>query len=235
MNNLVSFHPVSECALLIEFNLPDSTELSVFIGQVTQQVYHQLEHSVMNVTPSYTTILIDYLPHRMSQTQLIAKLDLVIEQVDSAPIKTFANSMIELPVYYHPEVAPDLERFQAMGIDIDAFIEFHTTAIYTVQATGFAPGFAFMGDVVTDIQLPRHDTPRLKVPRGSVAIAENKTAVYPCESPGGWNIIGNCPIDLYHPENSPMIPFIIGGQVRFVAINRERFIQLGGQFSEAES
>ncbi|MCY9804450.1 carboxyltransferase domain-containing protein, partial [Vibrio scophthalmi] len=74
--------------------------------------------------------------------------------------------------------------------------------------------------------------PRLQVPKGSVAIADNKTAVYPCDSPAGWNIIGNCPIALYDPNQSPMTPFSIGDQVKFVAINKAHFLELGGVISE---
>lgn len=232
MTNKLTFSPVSECALLINFNQPDSAELSATIGRVTQAFYQQLSHCIMNVTPSYTTILVDYLPHRNQLITLQKQLSDIIEKVQSEPANQVERRLIELPVYYHPDVGPDLVRFEQNGNDIAQTIALHTSTIYTVQATGFAPGFAFLGDVVTDIQYSRHATPRLQVPKGSVAIADNKTAVYPCESPAGWNIIGNCPIALYDPKQSPMTPFSIGDQVKFVAINKAHFLKLGGVISE---
>ncbi|ODS04856.1 5-oxoprolinase subunit B family protein [Vibrio scophthalmi] len=232
MTDKLTFSSVSECTLLINFNQPDSAELSATIGRVTQAFYQKLSHCIMNVTPSYTTILVDYLPHRIQLITLQKQLSDIIEKVQSEPENQVERRLIELPVYYHPDVGPDLVRFEQNGNDIEQTIALHTSTIYTVQATGFAPGFAFLGDVVTDIQCARHATPRLQVPKGSVAIADNKTAVYPCDSPAGWNIIGNCPIALYDPNQSPMTPFSIGDQVKFVAINKAHFLELGGVISE---
>lgn len=232
MTDKLTFSAVSECALLVRFNQTDSAELSATIGQVTQVIYQQLNHCVMNVTPSYNTILVDYLPHRMPLINLQKQLTSIISQAKTKPQDQTKRQLIELPVYYHPDVGPDLARFNQRGLDIEQTIALHTATIYTVQATGFAPGFAFLGDVVTDLTLTRHATPRLNVPQGSVAIADNKTAVYPCNSPAGWNIIGNCPSRLYDPTRSPMTPFSIGDQVKFVAINQERFFELGGVISE---
>ena len=232
MSYALSFSPVSECAVLIQFNQSDSTQLSIFIGQVSQDIYRELNASVMNVTPSYNTILVDYLPHRISLSQLQAQLIQLVKLAEKSPATSISHNVIELPIYYHLDVGPDLKRLQTLGIDIETVIAQHTQTLYTIQAIGFAPGFAFLGDVVTSIQLPRHPTPRLQVPKGSVAIDENKTAVYPSASPGGWNIIGNCPIELYHPSKIPMTPFTIGGRVQFSAINKADFLALGGIISQ---
>ncbi|MCW8334934.1 5-oxoprolinase subunit B family protein [Vibrio paucivorans] len=225
-----TLEPIAECSTLVCFNSTPSPALSLHIAQVSKAIHDELGTLVMNVTPSYHTILVDYLPHRVNVFEFHARLESVIKhtQVD---LDTSLAPVIELPVYYDIDVGPDIPLYQAKGISIEDLIEAHTSVSYTVSAVGFAPGFAFLTSVAESLQLPRKSSPRLRVPKGSVAIADNQTAVYPNLSPGGWNIIGNCPIDLYDPNNSPMTPFEIGAQVQFRSISKQEFTSLGGVIS----
>ncbi|WP_459782832.1 carboxyltransferase domain-containing protein, partial [Photobacterium sp. R1] len=77
--------------------------------------------------------------------------------------------------------------------------------------------------------MPRHAEPRLSLAPGSVGIANRQTAVYPAQSPGGWQIIGNCPKPLFNPEREPMTPFNVGDQVCFQPVDRSTFKSLGGK------
>ncbi|MDF5425968.1 carboxyltransferase domain-containing protein, partial [Vibrio parahaemolyticus] len=106
-------------------------------------------------------------------------------------------------------------------------ITLHTKTEYAVSAIGFAPGFAFLSDVDTQLHMARLATPRTHVPAGSVGIADSKTAVYPSDSPGGWNIIGKSPLALFS-DSPPFIPFEVGDKVTFNAISKQEFIYLGG-------
>ncbi len=116
----------------------------------------------MNVTPSYTTILIDYLPYRIAPSSFAKR---VIQCVEKASLTDAQPSApVELPVYYHPEVGPDLALYQQQGLSVDDVIALHTRPTYTVCAIGFAPGFAFMTDVAEPLRRPRHATPRLSLP-----------------------------------------------------------------------
>ena len=108
-------------------------------------------------------------------------------------------------------------------------INIHTATEYRVYAIGFAPGFAYLGQVDERIAAPRLATPRLKVPRGAVAIADQQTAVYPAESPGGWNLIGMCPTPMFDPLRDPPMPVAVGGRVRFEAVDRATYLELGGE------
>ena len=105
----------------------------------------------------------------------------------------------------------------------------HSNQSYQVYAIGFAPGFAYLGEVDPLLQMPRLSTPRAKVPRGAVAIADRQTAVYPAQSPGGWNLIGLCPTPMFTPDASPVMPVAVGDEVRFVAIDEAEFLRLGGE------
>lgn len=221
-----SIEPVAESSLLIRFEHQAHASLSVVIGEIARRIRLVLADYVMNVTPSYTTILIDYLPYRIAPSSFAKRVIQCVERAASNDAPPAAP--VELPVYYHPEVGPDLALYQQQGLTPEAVADWHTSRPYTVCAIGFAPGFAFMTEVAEPLRRPRHTTPRLSLPAGSVAIAEQQTAVYPNASPGGWNVIGNCPQPLFTPDSSPMIPWTIGSEVRFRAISREEYLDLGG-------
>lgn len=218
--------PIAEGSLLVRFQHPANATLAIHIGECARDIMQSFAHGLMNVTPSYTTLLIDYLPYRLAQNDLMAQLTSLLNQPRQAN-QTNAN-IIELPVYYHPDVGPDLISYHEQGLSLQEVIQLHTSVTYTVCAIGFAPGFAFMTEVAEALRRPRRTSPRLMLPKGSVGIAEHQTAIYPNASPGGWNIIGNCPVNLFNPNQTPMSPWQIGSQVQFRSIEREEFVQLGG-------
>lgn len=224
--------PVAECSVLIRFEAAPSDQLSWIIGEISLYLRNQLGAWVMNVTPSFNTILIDYLPHRISIFEFVPYLErIVTEALLHLPEQPEFQS-IELPVYYHPDVGPDLAIYYEHGLTLDQIVHLHSSKAYTVGAIGFTAGFAFLSAVDDKLQLERKASPRLKVAKGSVGIANHQTAVYPSDSPGGWNIIGNCPIDIYTPNASPVLPFAIGTQVTFKPIGLEEFLALGGNISK---
>lgn len=222
-----SIEPVAESSLLIRFDNAPSDQLSLTIGGIAKRIRLALGDYVMNIIPSYTTILIDYLPYRIASHSFIKRLILCIDKV--ATTENCDTNLIELPVYYHPDVGPDITLYQQQGLSVEQVVEIHTTTTYTVGAIGFAPGFAFMTEVAEPLRRARHSTPRLNLPKGSVAIAEHQTAVYPNASPGGWNIIGNCPQPLFTPNQSPMVIWEIGTRVKFRSISREEYLDIGGE------
>ena len=120
------------------------------------------------------------------------------------------------------------------GLTVEQVIAIHQSVEYRVYAIGFAPGFAYLGEVDERIASSRLATPRQKVPKGAVAIADRQTAVYPAISPGGWNLIGLCPTLMFDPSKEPSMPVKTGDRVVFEAISREEFIDLGGQLNDFE-
>ena len=141
-----------------------------------------------------------------------------------------SGKLVTLPVYYSEESGPDLSVIaERANISIDEVIDIHLQSEYRVYAIGFAPGFAYLGEVDERIAAPRLSTPRQKVPRGAVAIADRQTAVYPAQSPGGWNLIGLCPTRMFNPELQPSMPVQVGDRVSFRSIQRQEFLELGGE------
>jgi KipI family sensor histidine kinase inhibitor len=213
------------------FNVP------VFVASISQQIRQEFAPYLMNVTPAYNTILVDYLPYRIQESELIQQLNTLITNIDFSTLDSQSKSIVTIPTYYSKDTALDLSRFQQQGLSLEQVIELHTSTIYQVSAVGFMPGFAFLSDVVPTLQMPRHETPRLSVPKGSVGIADRKTAVYPDQSPGGWNIIGRCPLQLFNSnvsveELNNASFFNVGDQVQFKAIDKSEFIELGGCLDE---
>lgn len=135
---------------------------------------------------------------------------------------------IEIPVCYDPCLGLDLKSVSDLtDLSVEELIDAHCSRDYRVLATGFVPGFAYLGETDQRIHLPRRDVPRTRVPAGSVAIAENQTVIYPKETPGGWHIIGRMPGSIVSlGEQSIDAKLSIGMSVRFKSISVEEFSQI---------
>jgi len=217
-----------ENALIVYLGETTSAAVSAALLQLAQSLKQQLGCAIIGLTPSYASLLINY---DLLQTDAEKVTAAVKEGVAALTQDSErAGSLVVLPVYYSPEVGLDLVSLaQAKGLTTQALIAIHQQREYRVYAIGFAPGFAYLGDVDERIAAPRLATPRQHVPRGAVAIAERQTAVYPAQSPGGWNIIGRCPLTMFDPTAAPPMPVQVGDRVQFEAISREQFLDLGGE------
>ncbi|KAA1174853.1 5-oxoprolinase subunit PxpB [Marinobacter salinexigens] len=191
--------------------------------------------ALIDLVPSYTTLLVQYDPLRMSPDQargllqqLVSALAVTDDGGDS-PVR-------ELPVWYDPSVGPELLVLaEGKGLSVTSLIELHTAPVYQVFALGFAPGFAFMGSVDPELRAPRLATPRKRVYPGSVAIAGSQTSAYPAASPGGWNLIGRTPTVLFDRNREQMSYFQVGDKVRMVSVSKDEFLRLGGDTTPQEA
>jgi KipI family sensor histidine kinase inhibitor len=174
---------------------------------------------VTNVHPAYASLLIDFDPLATSHAELERAAGELMAQAANAPLPE--ARMVEIPVTYGGEEGPDLEQVAALaGHTPDEVIGMHSSAEYTVYFLGFSPGFPYLGGMPEAIAVPRLETPRRKVPAGSVAIGGRQTGVYPMASPGGWRIIGRTTLRLFDPEADPPALLRMGDHVRFVPIPR---------------
>ena len=164
-------------------------------------------------------------PHNMEQIALPGyrrALTPILTRLSGAT----ARPVVVLPVWYHPSVAPDLsgsQRKRSASIPLSISTATHTY----LPATGFAPGFCYLGTTSTKLAVPRLATPRSEVPAGSVALADQQTAVYPGPSPGGWRVIGSCPLMLFNLKAFPPALLTIGDSVRFEPVSESEFRTLG--------
>ncbi|MEM7682567.1 MAG: 5-oxoprolinase/urea amidolyase family protein [Planctomycetota bacterium] len=142
---------------------------------------------------------------------------------------------LTIPVCYDRAFGPDVEASaEALGLSADRLIEAHAGASYRVDFLGFSPGFGYLSGLPRGLRLPRHAAPRPRVPAGSVAIAENRSAVYPSPTPGGWRLIGRTPWVMFDPHRDPPSLLRQGDAVRFERIDEATFERLSKE-AQAES
>lgn len=211
----------AENALMIEFN----NEISLPIHrQVTQCIAWLQQHPITGVlecVASYRTILVYFDLRKLSAIELEQQLLSQLQQLRQFEQSRQASQTHSIEVCYDESLGADLSAIcEQLKISREHFIEIHSGAEYWVYALGFAPGFAYMGDVPEAIRVPRHATPRQKVPAGSVAIANQQTAIYPHVSPGGWQLVGQA---VSWPQ------LAVGDCVRFRPISLARYQQLQEQ------
>lgn len=236
----ITIHIAGENALIIYFSEQDGGQVSANISAKVQQteqlirkaMEQELAEDIIDLVPSYASLMVMFNMVTTDHHLIKNKLRILLQQTEGNSkeqlIKNEAN-IVELPVYYSNESGPDLSVIaQRAQLTIEQVIELHQAQEYRVYAIGFAPGFAYLGEVDERIAAPRLSTPRMKVPKGAVAIADRQTAVYPSVSPGGWNIIGLCPVDMFDAKANPTMPVNVGDRVKFKAISKDEYIALGG-------
>lgn len=217
-------------ALIIRFGNTIDPALMPLIRAATEKLAESLQRQtkeVRDLVPSYTTVMVYYDPVQNDFTSLSQKIRPLLNGLQSDGVD--AGRLVEIPVWYAPEVAPDLTRVaQQHQISVEEVVHLHTQRDYWVFAIGFAPGFAYLGNIDKAIATPRLATPRTHVPAGSVAIADRQTAIYPIATPGGWNILGRTAVKMFDPELDGLCPVSVGDRVRFVSVSREQFLADGG-------
>jgi len=223
--------PAGEAAMRLVFTALPQPALTRALLEIANQAKQRFGPTLTDSVIGYTTLTFFFSASTLERDRAEAWLREQAEAIalvdHQAPEHSTAD--IVLPVLYHPSVAPDLEWLaDDRSLTIDDVIALHSDAIYFAYATGFAPGFCYLGTLPEALQTPRLDTPRATVPSGAVAIADAQTAVYPCESPGGWRLIGACPEPLFNQNNAPPSLLNVGATVRFEPISEADFRALGG-------
>ncbi|MGB2172576.1 MAG: 5-oxoprolinase subunit PxpB [Porticoccaceae bacterium] len=218
----------SENSSIVYFSDRPCAKTSSQISHTAKQLKNSLKNQLIDLVPSYNSILVIYNAFDIDHLTIEKEIHRAIAMWTPEKQASIGKS-IELPVYYSIESGPDLKRLaDHTNLTIDELISIHYQTEYTVYAMGFAPGFAYLGETDSRIAIPRLDTPRSHVPKGSVAIADRQTAIYPSQSPGGWNLIGLCPSVMFDPNQKPSTLVEVGDKVKFKPIDRTQFLQLGG-------
>lgn len=221
-------HIAGENALIIYFGEQTSPEVSAQVQQAETLLRQSLGELLIDLVPSYASLLVIFDVYRCDHLHVRRLIRIAL--TDLSDTAASEGRLVTLPVYYGTEAGPDLtDLAQRAGLSVNEVIDLHAGMEYRVYAIGFAPGFAYLGEVDERIAAPRLSTPRQKVPRGAVGIADRQTAVYPAESPGGWNLIGLCPLRMFDPAAEPTMPVQVGDRVKFNPIDKSEFFALGGE------
>ncbi|MGX1024045.1 5-oxoprolinase subunit PxpB [Flavobacterium sp. CS20] len=217
-------HLSSPTSLLVEWNFKLSAKYIKTLQALKNQLLKQ-DQDIKYITSAFNTFLIKY---KNSDIDILKKKNQTETFINSFEIKNngeVKTRRFKIPVCY--EYEQDLKNISKQkNLSTSKIIQIHTEQIYTLYFIGFLPGFLYLGDVDKRIQIPRHQTPRQNVEKGSVGIAENQTGIYPMRSPGGWQIVGQTPIDLFDVNRKPPSPFHPGDQIQFFAIDKSEFDRL---------
>ncbi len=224
MPGVVRLLNCGDTALVIEFGDRIARALNERVLMLSRRLDDAHLAGVVEIVPTFRSLAVHYDPLRTSAEILGPQIHALLE---SAKAVSARPRTITLPVCYAGEYAPDLaDVADRTGLAADEVVVRHSAVLYHSYMLGFLPGYAYLGDLVPELRLPRRETPRLAVPAGSVAIATGLTAVYPYESPGGWHLIGRTPVRLFDPEWP--VPTLIGpgDRVRFVPVTPDDYARL---------
>lgn len=207
--------PLGDSSLLIQFG----SEIDILVNQRVHALAGLLETSpfegIIETVPAYATLLVHYDPLAVSYSKVRDMLRAKIAQAEETVARK--PRRIEVPVRYGGEAGPDLESVaRHLHLQVEDVIRLHSEKTYTVYMMGFTPGFPYMGKLDDALVMPRLETPRTRVPAGTVAIAGSQTGIYPIASPGGWQLIGWTPLQLFDPNSDTPFLFAPGDEVKFV-------------------
>src|SRR5699024_9583428 len=226
-------HPLGDHAITFQLSEEIDDTIHVFILQITEQIEVNPFSGFIEAIPGYNNFTLFYDSYRVFLTYInnekfstfyfvknyCIKL---MKQIDLN--KTTDKNIINIPIFYGDEQGPDLQYVATYNqITAEQVIKLHNEKLYLVYMIGFAPGFPYFGNIHENIVTPRKEKPRQHVPAGSVGIAGNQTGIYTLPSPGGWQIIGNTPKQLFTPEADSPSLLSPGDYVQFKQITKEQF------------
>ncbi len=236
----LQFRIASDQALMVYFDAPTTKGAAETLPpQIAMESHEQVRRllrlleldpiqGVRNLHPAYSSILIQFDGLKLQHEVLQQTLRGYAARMQSVALPS--PRQVEVPVCYGGEHGPDLKAVAQLHSLTEAqAIELHSSATYIVYFLGFAPGFAYLGDVAEQLATPRLPSPRKSVPAGSVGIAGRQTGVYPIATPGGWRLLGRTPVKMFQPDRAQMSLLAIGDRVRFVPISQQQFAKLAAE------
>jgi KipI family sensor histidine kinase inhibitor len=210
-----TFFPISRSALLITVGDRIDRALTHRIARFVDAIDESRMPGLVDIIPSYTTILMLYDENVNRLEALENELSVTWRHVQNVENRTSRPTVV-IPVIYGDEFGEDLPEVAAHHhLPVEEVIERHVGGAYTVGALGFSPGFAYLIGLESALATPRRSRPRTRVPSGSIGIGGEQTGIYALESPGGWNLIGRTPETLFNPDLDDPFPLHMGDKLRF--------------------
>ena len=227
MSDLKSMQWVSEDTIEIHLGDPVASETLEKVERLSRWIKATPLPWLVDYCYGFGLLNLVVRPDLISVRQLNQTLHDLLEPASESSSQTELD-LIEIAVCYDPAFGIDLKSIsERTHLSVDAVVEAHHSRDYRVLATGFVPGFAYLGETDPRLHLPRLDVPRTRIPAGSVAIAENQTVIYPKQTPGGWHIIGRMPGSIVSfTDQSIHAQLSMGKSVRFRPISLAEFQRL---------
>ncbi len=219
----ITIKPFGSQAILVEWpNKVEEAILEDILQFNTHLKKNYLDGKEWEFVPAYNSLTLIHREGKINFKKL--RRDLMEWYTTRKEVESIDHYLWKLPVSYDKEFAIDLEEIAViLNRTEEEIITAHTGHIYTVYGIGFLPGFMYLGGLPEALETPRKSSPRLKVVKGSVGLAGKQTGIYPQESPGGWNIIGNCPIPIFNVKNEDPCFVSVGDKIQFYEISKKRY------------
>lgn len=217
-----------DSAINVEFGNTISEEINKKIRAVASAIEINEVYGIMELVPTYRSLMIHYDPLKVDFYELVNTLKKI--EGNLANIHLPAPHVTEIPVLYGGAWGPDIENVaRHNNMTVEEVVEIHTSREYLIFMLGFTPGFPYLGGMDKRIAVPRLQTPRIRIPEGSVGIAGEQTGIYPVSSPGGWQLIGTTPIKLFDPLRENPILLKSGNCIKFKSINELEYERIKQQ------
>ena len=213
---------LGDSALYCDFGDDVNQLINSRVIKVFKNLRKNMIKGVTNITPSYNKLIISFDLDIINFEKLKEKINLMKIQ----DIEEDGTKVVEIPICIDEEFSLDLSRIsKKLNIDENDIIKVFLSKEYFCYMTGFIAGMPFMGDINKNLRLNRLETPRVKVPKGSVGITEQFCNVYTYDSPGGWNVIGNTPSKIFDKFNfNNPLKIKPGDKVIFYEINKKKYL-----------
>jgi len=218
----LKYIPSGDSAFIIKAGDEISEEINRTVRKLLIRLEKEKISGITDFIPSYNELMVCYDPLVTDYRQLPGIFRSCAADLDTMELPE--ESVIHVPVLYGGGYGPDLPYVaEYNNLTVDEVIEIHSSSACFVYMLGFTPGFCYLGGMDQRIATPRQETPRLKIPSGSVGIADGQTGIYPIESPGGWQIIGKTPVRLFSPDKKPEFLFNAGDYVQFFPVTVDEY------------
>ncbi len=213
----MTFHPFGDSALLINFEQKIEEAINAKVIALAEAIEAAAIPGLTFLTPAYCSLTVGYDPLKIGFGEFCQKIKPLAESL-SGHFAIKKNRVLEIPVNYaEPHCLDMAEVVQQTGLSASEIIERHTSIEYRVYMMGFLPGFVYLGSLPEQLYCTRKAKPRLRVPARSVGLAGQQTGIYPSEAPGGWQIIGRTPVNIFDGKKDNPFYFQAGDIVKFYA------------------
>lgn len=216
--------PLGDSAVVLAIDDAIGADVVTRVRAIAAELERRPLSGVVDVVPAFGRIAVFFDPApSVPFEELKNELQAIVARADAVTVATDLRT-VEIPVCYGGGHGPDLEHVATKTHrSVSEVIALHSGSEYTVQAIGFSPGFPYLGGLPAELATPRRATPRSRVPPGSVGIGGTQTGIYPLETPGGWNLIGRTPLQLFNAMRREPSLLRAGDRVRFRAIAEPEF------------
>ncbi|MGM0634915.1 MAG: 5-oxoprolinase subunit PxpB [Bacteroidota bacterium] len=224
----IKFSYFNEQAILLEFKPEINSEQLFKILDLKEFLEKECAKDSLEIRNTYHSLLIQFFDFPLAIDEKIAEVKKLVKswfnENNSIKNSKKKSQLHTLPVCYEPEFGLDLEFLaKEKKCSVQEIVDLHTQIPYLIYFLGFIPGFLYLGGLDEKLFHSRKATPRPKVAAGSVGIGEQQTGIYPSESPGGWQLLGDCPVPLFEAENNPPSQFLAGDFIQFESVDLETY------------